>query len=392
MNPAMSTAPSTPTATPETDPEKLRFLGLVSHELRTPLNAIIGFSNMIEQQMLGPVGSEEYVEFAREIQASGKSLLRLIDDLITSARAEAEGLKPAQAHVDLGTAIASAVRDLTPAAQRKGQKLANRVGDSAPALWGDGRAVRQAIGALLDNALKFTPENGDAWIEGAPAPGGDYRLVVGDTGPGFAEGRAAELTQAFRQEDDGVNRSFEGAGLGLYLVSQLVAMHDGRMELANAPEGGARVALVFPRERLVAAFGDDDLTVMTEDDVSAGAPAMLELTHDGERRHIFHGDDGISFGRRAGAGGADDADLLVEDRRASRDHGQVISFEGRFYLVDESRRGSYIAPEGGPVEHVHLNVSAPLEGSGVISLGDKPDAEGVARIAYRVTAKAADAS
>lgn len=380
----------------EISPEKLKFLGMVSHELKTPLNAIIGFSNMIEKQMLGPVGSAEYVEFAREIQTSGRALLRLVEELITTARSEAEGLKPANAHVDLATAAAAAMREAAPMAQQKAQTLRNLVRDEAPGIWGDGRSIRQTIGSLIDNACKFGPEAGEILLSGARLPSGEYCLTVEDAGPGFPATMVAELTEAFRQGDDAVGRAFEGVGLGLYLARQTMAMHEGRLEIDNRPEGGARATLIFPPSIVVGAGGagtlEDDFTVMDEDEEDEAATAMLELAYEDRRFHLFAGDETFAFGRRGGPNSSNLSDLLVEDRRASRAHAQIVSIDGQFHVVDESRRGTFVAPDGGAVEHVHLNVSQPLVGQGVIALGDRPDAEGVARIRYRLAVGGAGAA
>jgi len=392
----MSNDAQSPRPKAEISPEKLKFLGMVSHELKTPLNAIIGFSNMIEKQMMGPVGSAEYVEFAREIQTSGRALLRLVEELITTARSEAEGLKPANAHVDLATAAAAAMREAAPLAQQKAQTLRNLVRDEAPGIWGDGRSIRQTIGSLIDNACKFGPEGGEVVLAGARQPNGDYRLTVEDAGPGFPAALIAELTDAFRQADDSIRRAFEGIGLGLYLARQTMAMHEGQLEIENRPEGGARATLVFPAAIVVGAGGgatlEDDFTVMDEDDPPDEAPAMLELAYEDRRFHLFAGDETFAFGRRGGPNSSNLSDLLVEDRRASRAHAQIVSIDGQFHVVDESRRGTYVAPDGGPAEHVHLNVSQPLVGQGVIALGDRPDAEGVARIRYRLAIGGSDAA
>ncbi|MEQ9122771.1 MAG: ATP-binding protein, partial [Alphaproteobacteria bacterium] len=130
---------------------------------------------------------------------------------------------PANAHVDLATAAAAAVREAAPMAQQKAQTLRNLVRDEAPGIWGDGRSIRQTIGSLIDNACKFGPEGGEILLSGARLPGGEFRLTVEDAGPGFPATLVAELTEAFRQGDDDIGRAFEGVGLGRYLARQTMA-------------------------------------------------------------------------------------------------------------------------------------------------------------------------
>lgn len=366
-------------------PEELRFLGLVSHELKTPLNAIIGFSQMMQSELFGKLGAPEYREFADEIQTSGKKLLALIDELIAASSAQLDDFKAAEAHVDLLSLIADVVEAASPLAGQRGLTL-EISGDARPAaIWTDPRTVRQALSAIIDNAIKFSPEAGTIAIGLEIDDAGDVIAWVKDQGAGFPDGAFKNMTELFKQADGSVGRSHEGMGVGLFLCHQLMELNGGALEIDNAADGGALVKLRLPRARRVDVNAEDDLTVMDDDDVElAPDVALLEVTHDGQSYHIFSNGSEFVVGRSGARGESAEADLCVADRRASRYHAQIVAADGAFFLVDESRRGTYIAPDGEAPEYIHRSVSQPIVGSGVIALGDTLDADGVATLHYRL--------
>lgn len=366
--------------------EKLKFLGMISHELKTPLNAILGFSNLIEIEALGPLGDIGYKEFAQEIQTSGQSLLRLVSELIAVAQSEAGRVAFSEAHVDVVSLVAQAAADAAKAAGRRGIVLQNLVEDDAPAVWADARALGQVLAAVLDNAVKFTDNEGLVTVEFSQDPNGDLRLLVSDTGCGIHSDKIAAIFNAFEQGDDNLNRAHEGAGLGLYLAQSLMALHNGRIEIESSPGDGARVAMIVPSDRILAVMDEDDLTVMAEDeDEDESVQAILELTHDGKRSQAFAGAHEFVIGRLSASAKTGDVDLVIDDKRVSRPHARLVWIDGRFHLVDESRRGSFVVSPDGGIEHVIMNVSAPLTGAGRITLGDPPDSDEPVTIDYAVS-------
>jgi len=350
--------------------EKLKFLGMISHELKTPLNAILGFSNLIEVEALGPLGDTGYKDFAQEIQTSGKSLLKLVNELIAVAQTEAGAVAFAESHVDIVSLAAKAMASITAEANRKGIVLQNLIEDGAPAIWADQRAMAQALGAILDNAVKFTDNQGLVTLEYSLEANGDLRLQVSDTGCGIQSEKLAQIFEAFKQADENLNRNYEGAGLGLYLAQSLITQHNGRIEIETSPGDGARVSIILPGERLLAAMDEDDLTVMDDGDDDTAASAILAVTHIGR----------LSANAKAG-----DVDLVIDDRRVSRPHARLVWIDGQFHLVDESRRGSFVVNADGDIEHVIMNVSAPLSGAGKITLGDPPDSVDPVTIEYAIS-------
>lgn len=365
--------------------EKLKFLGMISHELKTPLNAILGFSNLIEVEALGPLGDTGYKEFAQEIQTSGQNLLQLVNELITVARSEAGRVVFSEAHVDIVSLVAEVALGAAKTAEAKGIMLQNLVEDDAPAVWADRRALAQVLSAVLSNAIKFTNRDDLVTIEYSQDPNGDLRLLVSDTGCGIHSDKIAEIFGAFEQVDKNLNRAYEGAGLGLYLAQSLMAQHDGRIEIESSPGDGARLSMILPSERILAVMDEDDLTVMADDEDDEAGQAVLSLTHDGKRSQAFAGAHEFVIGRLSASAKAGDVDMVIDDKRVSRPHARLVWIDSHFHLVDESRRGSFITRADGAVEHVTMNVSAPLIGTGHITLGDPPDSDAPIMIDYAVS-------
>ena len=179
----------------------------------------------------------------------------------------------------------------------------------------------------------------------------------------------ATLRETLAPDDLPVTRTYSVRAVASDAIALDVVVH------GDAGIAGPWAARVQPGERVV-----------------FGGPGGAFAPDPAADWHLFAGDETFAFGRRGGPNSSNLSDLLVEDRRASRAHAQIVSIDGQFHVVDESRRGTYVAPDGGPVEHVHLNVSQPLVGEGVIALGDRPDAEGVARIRYRLAIGGPDAA
>lgn len=230
---------------------KSEFLATMSHELRTPLNAIIGFSEIIENELLGPVGQAQYLEYAHDINGSGRHLLQLITDILDVSRIDAnrvalrnETLSPAS----LVKAALNMVRDRATAGKLT---LTENIPADLPVLWGDERRIKQVLVNVLSNAVKFTPESGR--VETAARVDeetGELVLSITDTGIGIAAAEFDKVMAPFGQVDSGMARRYEGSGLGLPLSRKLMEMHNGRLELASIPGKGTVVTLRFPKERV----------------------------------------------------------------------------------------------------------------------------------------------
>ena len=230
---------------------KSRFLASISHELRTPLNAILGFSEIMEAELLGRHRVKAYRAYARDIHESGRMLLGLIDELLDLSRIEAGRFDLVESEISLAEIAADCAHLVELRAQSRDLSLLLIVDPTLSPLRADPRAIRQILLNLLSNAIKFTPEGGEVTIEiGATKSGGHY-IKVADTGPGIPAFEIPIILESFGRGTLAIKSAKEGAGLGLPIVRGLTAMHGGEFSLA-AREGQGTVALItLPAERVI---------------------------------------------------------------------------------------------------------------------------------------------
>lgn len=230
---------------------KTIFLTSMSHELRTPLNAIIGFSDLISQEALGPVGQVQYREYAEDIHASGRHLLSLINDVLDTARIDAGQIALQEELVEVERLAGEVIRLLQHQAEPAGLTVALTLPSPAPVIRGDHRRLRQVLLNLLGNAIKFTPPGGTIRIivEVKPAT---VDITVIDTGIGIPPDRIPNLGQPFVQIADNVlARQHQGSGMGLHISRVLVELHGGSLKLESKPGAGTQVTVSLPIDRIM---------------------------------------------------------------------------------------------------------------------------------------------
>ena len=225
---------------------KSRFLASMSHELRTPLNAIMGFSEVMKDEVLGPMGSDIYVEYAGDIHASGGHLLSLINEILDLSRIEAGRYPLDLRPQDLVDLAAQAVATLRVKAAAKELSVTVRAAERLPAVPADERAVRQVILNLLSNAIKFTPRGGRIDIVVGRTAGGGQYVTVQDTGPGIPQNELELVLSAFGQGSIALKGAEQGTGLGLAIVQALVQRHGGRFRLSSELRKGTRATFTLP--------------------------------------------------------------------------------------------------------------------------------------------------
>jgi signal transduction histidine kinase len=224
---------------------KSEFLANVSHELRTPLNAIIGFSEVVERELFGPLGNERYVSYVRDIRNSGEHLLSLINDILDLSKIEAGRFQLRMEEVDCNEIAHSVARLIRPRTVEHGLTMTIDLPERPVVLNADKRAVKQVLINLLSNAVKFTPENGIVTLASRPWRDG-VEFVVSDTGIGIDEKDMHVALAPFGQIDSQFTRKYEGTGLGLPIVKGIVELHGGTIDIKSEPSRGTSVIVRFP--------------------------------------------------------------------------------------------------------------------------------------------------
>jgi two-component system cell cycle sensor histidine kinase PleC len=228
----------------EANQAKSKFLANMSHELRTPLNAIIGFSEIMESGMFGPLGAEKYQEYCTDIRSSGQYLLDVINDILDMAKIEAGRIRLEFEDLELDALLNEAMRVVSARAQEKQLVLIDKIAPELR-LRADRRALKQIALNLLSNAVKFTPAGGRVTLRGR-ATDECVVLAVADSGIGIAEDALARLGRPFEQVESQLTKSHQGSGLGLAIAKSLVELHGGRMRIRSTLGRGTLVLVRLP--------------------------------------------------------------------------------------------------------------------------------------------------
>ena len=223
------------------------FLANMSHELRTPLNAIIGFSEIIKDEKLGPLGARQYQEYATDIESSGRHLLGIIDDVLDLSKVEAGGVEISDTPINMVALIEVTAKVARKQAQAKSIELVCNTGPDEITMRTDEKLVRQILVNLLSNAVKFTPEGGHVALSVASAAARENIVItVTDNGIGIRPEDIATALTPFGQVDGSLARKYEGAGLGLSLSKRFSEALGGSLEIASTPGVGTRVTVTLP--------------------------------------------------------------------------------------------------------------------------------------------------
>ena len=227
---------------------KSDFLANMSHELRTPLNSVIGFSEVPEDQMFGPI-NEKQREYVNNILTSGKHLLSLINDILDLSKVESGKMGLELSHFPLKDCVDASLMMLREKAMKGGIELSLDFAPEAElGIVADQRKLKQILFNLLSNAVKFTPRGGTVQVS-VVRDGNFIQTTVTDTGIGIKEDDIPKLFQAFTQLESAYTNGFEGTGLGLTLTRQLVELHGGRVWLKSEFGKGSRFSFTLPLDQ-----------------------------------------------------------------------------------------------------------------------------------------------
>ncbi len=228
------------------DRTKWRTLAHLSHVLRTPMNAVIGFSDILQSERFGTLGSPQYKQYASHIHSSGIRALRTIDDILDASDAEAGTLVLSVARIDPLTVVRDCVARHREAANRAGVAVEERLPAALPSIDGDALRVRQMIDSLLDNAIRYALPGGRVSVS-ARRDGADWvEISIADTGRGIPSDRIVDAVRPFVRLDDPMTQGHECVGVGLSLTRRLVELHGGRFELQSPGAGGTVATLRLP--------------------------------------------------------------------------------------------------------------------------------------------------
>lgn len=214
---------------------KSLFLANMSHELRTPLNAVIGFSEILDKQVLGPLNAKQ-ARFVGNTLTSGRHLLDLIEGVLDLSKIEAGRTSLHYTMFDVAGTVTGILFTVKAISDKKSIKVNVDVATGMPLLMADETRFRQILYNLVSNAIKFTPDGGTIFLQ-AHKLNEEFELAIRDSGIGLSEEHLERIWGEFEQVDSSYSRSQQGAGLGLALTKHLVRLHGGRVWAESKGEG-----------------------------------------------------------------------------------------------------------------------------------------------------------
>jgi PAS domain S-box-containing protein len=248
---------------------KSEFLASMSHELRTPLHTIIGFTELLAEELEGPL-NEKQKRFVKHVHADSIHLLELINDVLDLSKIESGRMELELESVDVWKVLGDTLNGIGRAVEIKNIGIDHRIGKGLM-VTADRVRLREILINLLTNAVKFTEQGGNIRIESSVDPDGMVRVAIEDTGIGIAPEDQAVIFEKFRQVGSTTRGVREGTGLGLAIVRHLVEMHGGSVSLKSAPGEGSCFSFTLPAAPEVEAAACP-LVMIVEDE-----PAAAEL-------------------------------------------------------------------------------------------------------------------
>ncbi|MEX4007076.1 ATP-binding protein [Neoaquamicrobium sediminum] len=232
--------------------QKTEFLARVSHEIRTPLNAIIGFSELMIDEKFGPIGSDRYRDYLRDINRSGNHVLDLVNDLLDISKIEAGEQEMNYEAVSLNDTLGESVAVMQPQANRDRVIIRSSFASRLPEVVADLRSVRQIALNLLSNAVRYTQAGGQVIVSTSYEPSGDVVMRVRDTGIGMSLSEIDQALKPFKQINALKRGRHDGTGLGLPLTKAMVEANRARFSISSTPGEGTMVEITFPSTRVLA--------------------------------------------------------------------------------------------------------------------------------------------
>jgi two-component system phosphate regulon sensor histidine kinase PhoR len=227
--------------------ERMRtdFVANASHELRTPLATIIGYAETLAEP--GPLDDEMRGRFGTTIESEARRMLRIVEDLMSLSRIEADRYRVPDERVDMGEVARIAAENATPLAERRGCKIGVEIAPDLTPVAGDFAQLMQLADNLIGNAIRYGCNDDCVAISIAVlADSGRVIFSVTDRGDGIAPQHLPRLTERFYRVDSARSRESGGTGLGLAIVKHIVERHRGTLEIKSAPGQGTEVMVSLP--------------------------------------------------------------------------------------------------------------------------------------------------
>ena len=230
---------------------KNSFMSVINHELRTPLTHIIGFAEVLQMETDGPLGSPTYVDYVNEIAGAGRRLLGNITEVILLSRALAGEIELEEGEYQFSSLLNDVLVDIDPVVRAHNAEISVEQTGEDYRVRCDLNLLGRCLIALIDNAVKFSPDGGAVRVDVERQEDGAVAIRVTDHGPGMTPAQIADCFEPFVQSDMSFRRSAEGIGLGLTLVRTLIELHGGALSLESLLGAGTRATVTLPASRVL---------------------------------------------------------------------------------------------------------------------------------------------
>lgn len=230
---------------------RMEFLANMSHELRTPLNAVIGFSEIIKDEVMGPLEIKVYKEYAQDIYDSGNYLLKIISEILEVSKIETGNRELNVSNFRLIKAVKACMTIMTTRVEQAGVEVKVELPETLPELLAEELGFKQIMLNLIGNAIKFTPQGGKVIVTAAVQPTGEMYIDVIDTGIGMSAEEIKKALQPFGKVDTTFSGMKAGTGLGLTIVESLVRLHGGEFRIISQKGAGTTARVIMPPSRVL---------------------------------------------------------------------------------------------------------------------------------------------
>jgi signal transduction histidine kinase len=224
-------------------------IGRISHDIRTPLNAIIGFADVMIGEQFGPVGNPRYIEYLKDIRASGERVAGLIDDMSNLSRAETGKIDLSFTSIALNDVVEQCTATLQPQANRERIIIRTSLAHGLPHVTADTRTLRQVVLNLIATSIRLNHAGGQVIVSTALTDNGDVALRVRDTGAGLSAQDVSAATESHRMSTSPEQGGASGAGISLALTRALVEANRARFDIRSAPQSGTLIEVIFSIQR-----------------------------------------------------------------------------------------------------------------------------------------------